>query len=29
LIIGRSMDFIFAQPGILSIFTGRWMLIDV
>jgi hypothetical protein len=28
-IIGRSMDFIFAQPGILSIFTGRWMLIDV
>lgn len=28
-IIGRSMDLIFAQPGILSIFTGRWMLIDV
>jgi hypothetical protein len=27
--IERALDFIFAEPGVLSIFTGRWMLIDV
>lgn len=28
-IIGKTMSFIFEEPGVLSIFTGRWMLIDV
>jgi hypothetical protein len=28
-IIGTVSKFIFAEPGILSIFTGRWMLVDV
>ena len=28
-ILGNAAKVIFAQPGVLSIFTGRWMLIDV
>ena len=28
-LIGTASKFIFAEPGVLSIFTGRWMLIDV
>ena len=28
-LIGTAAKFIFAEPGMLSIFTGRWMLIDV
>ncbi|MEO5567359.1 MAG: hypothetical protein ABIR92_02635 [Gemmatimonadaceae bacterium] len=28
-IIGKTLTLIFAEPGVLSIFTGRWMLIDV
>jgi hypothetical protein len=28
-ILGNTARLIFAEPGILSIFTGRWMLVDV
>lgn len=28
-LIGKATSFLFAEPGLLSIFTGRWMLIDV
>lgn len=28
-LLGRVVDFVFAKPGILSVFSGRWMLIDV
>lgn len=28
-LIGVITNFIFVRPGILSVFTGRWMLIDV
>jgi hypothetical protein len=28
-ILGKTTRLIFAEPGVLSIFTGRWMLIDV
>lgn len=28
-IIGKAATLIFAEPGLLSIFTGRWMLLDV
>ena len=28
-IIGTAGRLIFAEPGLLSIFTGRWMLVDV
>jgi hypothetical protein len=28
-IIGTATRLIFAEPGVLSIFTGRWMLVDV
>jgi hypothetical protein len=27
-VMGRVGDFVFSQPGPLSVFTGRWMLID-
>jgi hypothetical protein len=27
--LGSTINLLFASPGILSIFTGRWMLIDV
>jgi len=26
--IGSVLDFVFKSPGILSVFSGRWMLID-
>jgi hypothetical protein len=28
-ILGNTISFLFVEPGLLSIFTGRWMLIDV
>lgn len=28
-LLSRVGDFVFARPGILSVFSGRWMLIDV
>ena len=28
-ILSPIADFIFVRPGVLSIFTGRWMLVDV
>ena len=28
-LIGKATSLLFAEPGLLSIFTGRWMLIDV
>lgn len=28
-LLGHVGDFIFVRPGILSVFSGRWMLIDV
>jgi len=28
-LLGRVGDFVFIRPGILSVFSGRWMLIDV
>ncbi|HUH06158.1 MAG TPA: hypothetical protein VML75_29415 [Kofleriaceae bacterium] len=28
-ILSPVVDFLFARPGILSIFSGRWMLVDV
>jgi hypothetical protein len=28
-IVGNTMRLLFAEPGVLSVFTGRWMLIDV
>lgn len=28
-LLGRAANFLFAEPGLLSVFTGRWMLIDV
>lgn len=28
-ILGPITKFIFVRPGVLSIFTGRWMLVDV
>lgn len=28
-LFGKVMQFVFYQPGILSVFSGRWMLIDV
>lgn len=27
-LLGYSRDFLFTEPGPLSVFTGRWMLID-
>lgn len=27
-VLGKVSDFLFTQPGPLSVFTGRWMLID-
>jgi hypothetical protein len=27
-VLGRASDFLFTEPGPLSVFTGRWMLID-
>jgi hypothetical protein len=26
---GRSMDFLLTWPGVLEVFTGRWLLVDV
>jgi hypothetical protein len=28
-LIGQAADLLFKTPGLLSVFTGRWMLIDV
>jgi hypothetical protein len=28
-VLGHATNFFLAEPGVLSIFTGRWMLIDV
>ena len=28
-LLSRLGDFVFSKPGILSVFSGRWMLIDV
>jgi hypothetical protein len=28
-LLGHVGDFVFVRPGILSVFSGRWMLIDV
>ena len=28
-VLGPLGDFIFIRPGILSVFSGRWMLVDV
>jgi hypothetical protein len=28
-LLSRVGSFVFARPGILSVFSGRWMLIDV
>jgi hypothetical protein len=28
-LLGHTATFFFAVPGVLSIFTGRWMLVDV
>lgn len=28
-IVKPILDFVFTQPGVLSIFAGRWMLVDV
>lgn len=28
-ILSPVVDFLFSQPGVLSIFSGRWMLVDV
>jgi hypothetical protein len=28
-ILGPVIDFVFTKPGILSVFSGRWMLVDV
>jgi hypothetical protein len=27
-VLGAVLDFVFVRPGILSVFAGRWMLID-
>lgn len=27
-VLGHTSDFLFTEPGPLSVFTGRWMLID-
>lgn len=27
-VLGHTADFLFTEPGPLSVFTGRWMLID-
>ena len=27
-VLGHASDFLFTEPGPLSVFTGRWMLID-
>lgn len=27
-LLGHTQDFLFTEPGPLSVFTGRWMLID-
>ena len=27
-LLGHASDFLFSEPGPLSVFTGRWMLID-
>jgi hypothetical protein len=28
-VIGHAMDKVFASPGVLSVFSGRWSLVDV
>jgi hypothetical protein len=28
-LLGRAIDVIFATPGLLAVFAGRWTLIDV
>ena len=28
-LLSRVADFVFVRPGILSVFSGRWMLVDV
>jgi hypothetical protein len=28
-LLSRVGDFVFVKPGILSVFSGRWMLVDV
>lgn len=28
-LLSRVADFVFVSPGVLSVFSGRWMLIDV
>jgi hypothetical protein len=28
-LLGRAMDVVFATPGLLAVFAGRWTLIDV
>jgi hypothetical protein len=28
-LLGRLAEFVFVRPGILSVFSGRWMLVDV
>jgi uncharacterized membrane protein YGL010W len=28
-LLSRVADFVFVHPGILSVFSGRWMLVDV
>jgi hypothetical protein len=28
-LLARLADFVFVRPGVLSVFSGRWMLIDV
>ena len=27
-LLGHTQDLLFSEPGPLSVFTGRWMLID-
>jgi hypothetical protein len=28
-LLGHAGSFLFSEPGLLSVFTGRWMLVDV
>jgi len=28
-LLGHVSSFLFSEPGLLSVFTGRWMLVDV